>query len=64
MAYHDVPGFPLLTLIILRDPIRVDMYEVSLVCLIAVAFSTVTCLLVGPLFGLNSDKEVGEVIKI
>ena len=64
MAYHDVPGFPLLTLIILRDPFRVDMYEISLVCLIAVVFSTLACLLVGPLFGLSFGEEAGEVIKI
>ena len=64
MAYHDVPGFPLLTLIILWDPIRVDMYEISLVCLIGVVFSTLACLLVGPLFGLSFDKEAGEVINI
>ena len=40
------------------------MYEVSLVCLIAVAFSILACLLVGPLFGLSFGKEAGEVIKI
>ena len=64
MAYHDVPGFPLLTLIILRDPFRVGMYEISLVCLIVVVFSTLACLLVGPLSGLSFGKEAGEVIKI
>ena len=40
------------------------MYEVSLVYLIAVTFSTLACLLVGPLFGLSFGKEAGEVIKI
>ena len=43
---------------------RVDIYEISLVCLIAVVFSTSACLLVGPLFGLSFGKEAGEVIKI
>ena len=33
-------------------------------CLIAVVFSTLACLLVGPLFGLSFAKEAGEVIKI
>ena len=42
---------------------RVDMYEVSIVWLIAVAFSTLACLLVGPLFGLSFGKEAGEVIE-
>ena len=40
------------------------MYEISLVCFIAVAFSTLACLLVGPLSGLSFGKEAGEVIKI
>lgn len=43
---------------------RVDMYEISLVCLIAVVFSTSACLLMGPLFSLSFGKEAGEVIKI
>lgn len=33
-------------------------------CLIAVTFSTLACLLVGPLFGLSFGKEAGEVINI
>ena len=33
-------------------------------CFIAVAFSTLACLLVGPLIGLSFGKEAGEVIKI
>ena len=33
-------------------------------CLIAVAFSTLTYLLIGPLFNLSFDKEADEVIKI
>ena len=64
MAYQEISGFPLLTLVILRDSIRGDMYEISLVCLIAVAFFTLTCLLVSSLFGLNFGKEAGKVIKI
>ena len=64
MAYYDVSGFLLLTLIILRDLIRVGVYKVSLVYLITITFSTLACLLVDPLFGLSFDKEVNEVIKI
>ena len=33
-------------------------------CFIAVVFSTLACLLVGPLFGLSFGKEAGDVIKI
>ena len=33
-------------------------------CLIAVAFFTLTCLLVSSLFDLNFGKEAGKVIKI
>ena len=33
-------------------------------CLIAVAFFTLTCLLVSSLFGLNFGKEADKVIKI
>ena len=64
VAYHEISGFPLLTLVILRDSIRGDMYEISLVCLIAVAFFTLTCLLVNSLFDLNFGKEANKVIKI
>lgn len=57
-------GFLLLTLIILRDQIQVEMCEVFLVCLIAVASSTLAYLLVGPLFGLSFSKEADEVVEI
>ena len=60
VAYYKVLGFPLLALIILRDPMRVDMYEVSIVWLIAVAFSTLARLLVGPLFGPSFGKARNE----
>ena len=63
MAYYKVLDFPLLTLIILRDPIRVDIYKVFIMYLITITFSTLTCLLINSLFSLSFDKEAGKIIE-
>ena len=52
------------TLVILRGPIRVDMCEVFLVCLVTVAFSTLARLLVDPQFGLSLGKEAGLTVQV
>ena len=52
------------TLVILRGPIRVDIYEVFLVYLVAIAFSTLTRLFVNPLFGSSFGKEAGVTVEI
>ena len=49
------------TRVIIRGPIRVDMCEVFLVCLVAIAFSTLTRLFVNPLFGSSFGKEAVTV---
>jgi hypothetical protein len=54
----------LCTLVILRDPIRVDMCEIFLVCLVAAALPTLACILVGPLFGLSFDEEASVIVQI
>jgi len=50
--------------VILRGPIRVDMCEVFLVCLVAVAFTALACMFVDPLFGLSFGKEAGVVVQV
>ncbi len=52
------------TLVILRGPIRVDMCEIFLVCLVAVAFPTLARLLVDPLFGLSFGKEAYVAVQV
>ena len=52
------------TLVILRGPIRVDMREVFLVCLVTVTFSTLARLLMDPLFGLSLGKEAGVTVQV
>ncbi len=52
------------TLVTLRGPIRVDMYRMFLVCLIAVAFSTLACLLMDPLLSLSFGKEAGVPVQV
>lgn len=52
------------TLVVLQGPIRVDMCEISLVCLVAIAFSTLTRLFVDPLFGSSLGKEAGVTVEI
>lgn len=54
----------LYALVILRDPIRVDMCEIFLVCLVAVAFSTLACMFVDPLFDLSFCKEAGVAVQL
>jgi len=51
-------------LVILRDPIRVDMCEVFLVCLVAVAFFALACMFVDSLFDLNFGKEADVVVQV
>jgi hypothetical protein len=48
--------------VILRGSIRVDVCEVFLVCLVAVAFSTLACMFVDSLFGLSFCKEADVVV--
>jgi len=45
------------TLVILRDSICVDVYEVFFVCLIATSLPTLAYMLESPLFDLRFDKE-------
>ena len=52
------------TLVILRGPIRLDMCEVFLVCIVAITFSTLTRLFVNPLFGSSFGKEAGVTVEI
>jgi len=54
----------LCTLVILRGPIRVDMCEIFLVCLVAAALPTLACILVGPLFGLSFGEEAGVTVQV
>lgn len=52
------------TLVILRGPVSVDMCEVFLVCLVAVAFPTLARLLADPLFGLSFGKEACVAVQV
>ena len=63
MTYYKILDFPLLTLIILENSIRVDIYKVFIIYLIIVAFSTLAYLLIDSLFSLSFGKEAGEVIE-
>jgi len=52
----------LYALVILRDSIRVNMCKIFLVCLVTVAFFTLTYMFVNSLFDLSFDKEADVVV--
>ena len=51
-------------LVILQNTIRVDIYNIFLVYLVAVAFFALTCIFVNFLFNLSFDKKADIVVQI
>ncbi len=50
------------TLIILRGPIRVDIYEIFLIYYVAATLPTLAYILVGPLFRLSFGEEASITV--